>query len=117
MNFVLIISYSAIFIHNINWVKTSFCDESNYWCYKSGLRIKSGLIQLNQTEYTSCIQYCEENMICKGFEYDINQQTCRFASFPCFLRGNVDQHDLHELEVYWKKMPNVSCSKEIHEGK
>ena len=71
MNTALLMSYSAIFIHNNNRVMSSICNDSNHWCYKSGLRIKSsdpGLIQLNKTEYKNCIQYCEENIICKGFE-------------------------------------------------
>ncbi len=95
---------------------SSLCNKSSHWCQKSGFRVKfsdPGLIQFNQTEYTSCIQYCEGNIICKGFEYDINQQACRFVSS---LSGNVDPRDSNELEVYWKKTSNVSCSQEIHKG-
>ena len=116
MNIVLVISFSVITFHNINLVMSSFCNKSNHWCQKSGFRIKYldlRFIQLNQSEYKSCIHYCTENVICKAFEYDVDKQRCRFASF---LSGNVDQHDSNEIEVYWKKTHNESCSQEIHEG-
>ena len=106
-----------IITYELNGIISTFCDNTQFWCKKSGYGLKSndpGFSTLNHTEYKACVSYCHEKITCKTFEYKSNQKICKFSSR---LAQNVEEPVGTQYEVFWKKGTSLSCSQEMAQGK
>ncbi len=100
----------------LNGVVSTSCDNTQFWCKKSGFGLKSsdpGFLTFNQTEYKHCVSYCHENLACKTFEYHSDQKVCRFSQR---LTQNVEEEAEATHKVFWKKGTSISCSQEMAQG-
>ena len=112
-----VITILTIFLHNIVYILSSLCNNTQYWCHKSGYGLKHldpRFSSFNHTDYKNCVQFCQENIQCKAFEYDAIEKTCRFSSEWCRL--NVNQMDSNTTDIFWKRSTQMSCSHELNEG-
>ncbi len=111
-----IINIVTIFLQNVICILSSLCNNTEYWCHKSGIGMKyldSSFTIWNHTDYKNCVEFCQENIQCKAFEYNVIEKTCRFSPRWCRI---LDQMDSNKADVFWKRSPQMSCSHELNEG-
>ena len=111
----LLSAFFVYFIKNIYHANTSFCNNTQYWCQQTSIGLKiydPGYPALKENDYRRCLHYYNDNLKCKGFEYDENQGICR-----CVASLSQNVKDNMKTTMFWKTSTNVSCYQELSNGK
>ncbi len=117
MNYFALTNTVILAMQSIDFIMPFLCNSTQgYWCQISGYTLKHlGIsLLLNQSEYTSCIQFCHKYKTCKAFQYNSDTKNCRFTTR--FLQ-NVEVKMAGNYELFWKKSDNASCARELEKGK